>query len=393
MEKPDFGWAFSVYCAPCRSNREIKAYLKPKDTLKRITNIMNRRAFFRSAAALVGVSTVAGGTTYTVRNNSNRYYTGPVSDHFDGVRFFNPEGAAPRGMADLWKWRSGPKPQEWPASIPLKETAKPVSKVTDLTITMVGHATMLIQSQGMNILTDPFWSDRASPVSFAGPKRVIKPGIAFEDLPHIDVILLSHNHYDHMDIATLKRLKAVHNPLVITPLGNDTIIQSTGLKTEVLDWGHSTSIGAFDVHCVPCHHWGARGITDRSMALWAAFVLTGPDGAILFIGDTGFDKGRPYQTLASDFGRFRVALLPIGAYDPEWFMADQHQNPEEAVRGFKLMGAEYAVGHHWGTIQLTNEGRNDPKLDLQIALDAHKIEHHRFRALEAAEVWHIPRLA
>ena len=354
---------------------------------------MNRRAFLRSAAALCGVSTLAGGTTYTVRMTNNRYYNGPVSDHFDGVRFFNPDGAPPKGMADLWKWRNGPKPQVWPETIPLAQTAKPAARVSDLTITMVGHATMLIQSQGMNILTDPFWSERASPVSFTGPKPVIKPGIAFEDLPPIDVILLSHCHYDHMDLATLKRLKAVHDPLVITPLGNDTIIKSTGLRTEVLDWGQKTRNGPFEVHCVPCHHWGARGVTDRSMALWASFVLTGPDGALLFIGDTGFDKGRPYRTLASDFGRIRMALLPIGAYDPQWFMADQHQNPAEAVEGFKLMGADFAIGHHWGTIQLTNEGRDDPKIALGLALDAENIAQERFRALEPAEVWAVPKSA
>lgn len=352
---------------------------------------MNRRTLLQSAAALLGVSAVGCTTTAAVRSGKNRYYEGPITDHFDGVRFFNPDGSPPKGFRDLLRWRMGESPAEWPDQVPIVP-AKPATRVDDLTITMVGHATMLIQTQGLNILTDPVWSDRASPVSFAGPKRVTAPGIAFEDLPPIDLILLSHCHYDHMDIATLTRLKAVHDPLVITPLGNDTIIESTGLKTETLDWGQSTTFGPFAVHCTPCHHWGARGVGDRSMALWGTFVLTGPGGAVVFIGDTGFDKGRPYRDLHDQFGPIRVELLPIGAYDPRWFMADQHQNPEEAVQGFLLSKAAYAVGHHWGTIQLTNEGRNDPKFALEAALTQNGIATERFRALEAGDVWAIPPL-
>lgn len=351
---------------------------------------MNRRKLFRSAAALVGISTLGGATTYAVRNGANRYYDGPVSDHFDGVRFFNPMGQPPKSFADLWRWRTGEKPKEWPTNVPLPETAKPAKRVRDLTVTMVGQATMLIQMDGLNILTDPLWSDRASPVSFTGPKRVIRPGIAFEDLPPIDLVLLSHCHYDHMDLVTLKRLRAVHDPLVITPLGNDTIIEGTGIRTETMDWGQSTAFKHTTVHCVPCHHWGARGLTDRSMALWAGFVLTSPKGAVLFIGDTGFDRGRPYQSLMPRFGKIRAALLPIGAYDPQWFMADQHQNPFEAVEGFVMLGAKYAVGHHWGTIQLTNEGREDPAIALSEALGRQGIDQGRFRALQASDVWSIP---
>lgn len=325
-----------------------------------------------------------------MRSSQNRYYQGPVSDHFDGVRFFNPGGAEPKGLADLWKWRTGEKPTPWPESIPLAQVVKPAARVADLKVTMVGHATMLVQTRGMNILTDPFWSDRASPVQFGGPKRVIEPGIAFQNLPPIDLILLSHCHYDHMDIDTLSRLKATHDPLVITPLGNDTIIAKTGLRCSVLDWGQSVRFGDVEIHCTPCHHWGARGVSDRSMALWAGFMMETPQDRLLFIGDTGFDQGRPYHHLAKNFGKIRLAMLPIGAYDPRWFMADQHQNPAEAVTGFQILDAQYAIGHHWGTIQLTNEGRNDPKLDLAAALAAAQIDPTRFCAMEPADTWSIP---
>ncbi|MEC3860471.1 MBL fold metallo-hydrolase [Mesobacterium sp. TK19101] len=351
---------------------------------------MTRRSFLRSAATLIGLSTAAG-TATVVRRGSNRYYDGPVSDHFDGLRFFNPDGRPPKGLSDVLRWRMGDAPAKWPESLPVTP-ARPRARVADLTVTMVGHATLLVQIEGLNILTDPFWSDRASPVRFAGPKRVTAPGIAFADLPPVDLVLLSHCHYDHMDLATLRRLKAQHDPMVITPLGNDTIIAGTGLRTQTQDWGQSTRFGPLGVHCVPCHHWGARGVNDRSMALWAAFVLTGRRGSVLFVGDTGFDQGRPYRDLADRFGRLRAALLPIGAYDPQWFMADQHQNPDEAVTGFRLSGAAYGIGHHWGTIQLTNEGRNAPRARLLAALEQQSVSSDRFRALEAGEVWEIPQI-
>lgn len=348
---------------------------------------MNRRTVLKSAAALLGL-TAAGGTTVTMRSKTNRYYRGPVSDHFDGVRFFNPQGQAPKGFGDLMRWRFGPKPAAWPERVAVIP-ARPAPHVDDLTITMVGHATMLIQTGGLNILTDPVWSERASPLRFAGPKRVAEPGIRFEDLPRIDLILLSHNHYDHLDIDTLHRLKAVHDCPVITALGNDALVAPTGLSCTALDWGEDTSFRGLSIHAVPCHHWSARGMGDRSMALWSAFVVTGAAGAILHVGDTGFDDGRPYRGL-DRFGPLRAAILPIGAYDPRWFMRDQHQNPDEAVQGFRLCGAAYAVGHHWGTIQLTNEAREAPRDALTEALQRHAIAPERFRALEPGHSWAIP---
>ncbi len=351
---------------------------------------MKRRTLFRSAAATLGLGAVGGLFASCARAPRNPYYRGPVSDHFDGTRFFNPDGEPPRGFADILRWRFGDKPAEWPESVPLQAQRRPAERVDDLTVTMVGHATMLIQTKGLNILTDPVWSDRASPFSFAGPKRVIAPGIAFDDLPPVDIVLLSHNHYDHLDMETLRRLKAAHDPLVITPLGNDAVIAGTGLRCLTLDWGEQTEAAHLGVHCVPSHHWSARGMGDRSMALWGGFVLTGGMGSVLFIGDTGFDRGRPYRDLPERFGTLRAALLPIGAYDPEWFMADQHQNPDEAVQGLLLSGAAYGIGHHWGAIQLTNEPREAPRDALHAAVAHHGLADGRFRALAPAESWSIP---
>lgn len=353
---------------------------------------MKRRTFLKGASPLAALG-LGGGVARAMANPKNPYYQGPVSDHFDGLRFFNPQGTPPGSLRDLLRWRWREKRARWPQAVPLARGFVPQRRVDDLTITMVGHATMLVQTAGLNLLTDPVWSDRASPLSFAGPRRVTPPGIAFDDLPPIDVVLLSHAHYDHLDLPTLHRLKAAHDPRVITPLGNETILAATGLTTRTGDWGDEIGIGALRVHLVPCHHWSARGMRDRSMALWAGFVVTGPAGPWLHVGDTGFDGGRPYRDLPARFGPLRAALLPVGAYEPRWFMQGQHQNPDEAVQGFRLAGAGFAVGHHWGTFQLTDEPREAPREALAAALRAQQIAPERFRALAPGETWDIPPLS
>ncbi|NEX47887.1 MBL fold metallo-hydrolase [Pseudotabrizicola algicola] len=352
---------------------------------------MKRRNFIKGTALLAALGLGGGSAAMAISSSRNRYYAGPQSDHFDGVRFFNPGGAPPSGFGDLLKWQFGGTRATWPAQVQVG-SVKPAAKVQDLTVTMVGHATMLIQMDGVNLLTDPVWSDRASPLAFAGPKRVAAPGIAFADLPRIDAILLSHNHYDHLDLTTLASLHAAHAPQIITPLGNDTIIRKAvpDARIAIGDWGHTTPFGPLTIHFEPCHHWSARGMGDRSMALWAAFVIAGPSGKVLHIGDTGFDQGRPYRSLAARYGVIRAAILPIGAYEPRWFMRAQHQNPAEAVEGFVLSGARHAIGHHWGTFQLTDEAREAPLAALDAALKGKGIAADSFRALAPGRVWEIP---
>ena len=327
----------------------------------------------------------------------NRYYTGPVSDHFDGTVFFNPDGIEPKPFMDLLRWQFGETRAVWPERFesPYPQAVpSPRVEGTGLRVTMVGHATLLIQAGGLNMLTDPVWSQRVSPYSFVGPKRVTPPGIAFENLPKIDVVLLTHNHYDHLDTATLARLKAAHDPQLITPLGNDRIVLDAvpGMRVSVGDWGDRIEIPGGVVHVEPTHHWSARGTRDRRMALWASFAIETAAGKIYHIGDTGFHRGINYRAAAERHGGFRLAILPIGAYEPRWFMEGQHQNPDEAVQGMKLANAAFAAGHHWSTFQLTNEPMDEPGRKLAEAVATHGVEAQRFRPMLPGEVWDVPEI-
>lgn len=321
---------------------------------------------------------------------TNRYHSGPISDHFDGRRFFNPgTPSTDRNLGQVLRWKLGGAATRWPKSVEVLST-KPAARVDDLGITMVGHATVLVQAAGLNLLIDPVWSDRASPFRRAGPKRVTAPGIAFDDLPPIDAVLVTHNHYDHMDLDTLARLHAVHRPRIVTALGNDAIIRGAVPDADVvaLDWGEDAELGGGTVvAAVPANHWSSRGLRDRRMALWCGFAIRTPDRLIYDVGDTGYGDGRMFRESQSRFGAPDVALIPIGAYEPRWFMADQHVDPDEAVRIMLDCGARHALGVHWGTFQLTDEGRDAPVQGLAAALRAHGIDPSRFVAFEPGRSW------
>ena len=327
---------------------------------------------------------------------TDRAWQGEKTDHFDGKRFFNPGGRGPRSLKDLLRWHFGRRPAPWPAASPSPfPPDRPPQRVDrgDVRISFVGHATFLIQAAGVNILTDPVWSERVSPLSFFGPRRRNPPGIAFDDLPRIDAVLLSHCHYDHMDLATLRRLWDRDRPQIVAPLGNDTIIrrQHSAIEVTVADWNHTVALAdGSRTTLAPAHHWSARRLGDRNLALWCAYLIETVGHRIYFAGDTGFGEGRPFQHIADRHGAPDVALLPIGAYEPRWFMQAQHMNPDDAVRAFAMLGAPQALGYHWGTFRLTDEGIEQPAQDLNTALLARGVAPARFLALRPGQTWTAP---
>jgi len=320
----------------------------------------------------------------------NRYYSGSKSPHFDGARFFNPDHpSTDRRLTDLLRWRLRAKRPAVPDIVGGRQVV-PAARVDGLRVTMVGHATVLIQMAGLNLLVDPIWSERASPVPWAGPRRVMAPGIAFNALPHIDAVLLTHNHYDHLDIPTLKRLRDQYDPRVITPLGNDTVIArgAPGMTVQAADWGGTVGLGAgCDVTLHPAQHWSARGAFDRRMALWCGFVIRAPGALVYVAGDTGYGNGRIFRDVQARFGAPDLAILPIGAYAPRWFMQDQHCNPEEAVQIMLDCGARAALGVHWGTFLLSDEPWGEPREKLRREVARLGLAEARFRAAEPGDVW------
>jgi L-ascorbate metabolism protein UlaG (beta-lactamase superfamily) len=295
--------------------------------------------------------------------------TPAASDHFNGKTFFNPGEASERGFADLLRWKMSGHPVPWPERVDAVPQPVPPPPAADgVVATWVGHATFVLRTAQATILTDPMFSERASPLSWMGPRRVTAPGVDFDALPKVDLVLLSHDHYDHCDLPSLRRLARRDNPLVVSPLGHRSLLQGAGFSRIVeLDWWGSHAVGAgTDVTLVPARHWSRRAPFGTNKRLWGGFMLRAGGRLMYFAGDSGYDE-RLFTEIRRRCGAPDLALIPIGAYEPRWFMSAAHMNPAEAVRVHHDVGARRSIAMHWGTFDLTDEGREEPVRALEAA--------------------------
>ncbi len=304
----------------------------------------------------------------------------PPSDHFDGRLFFNPGVNTDKTRQDLRRWRRERKAPLWPPRVCNAPFPPPPAAVDgpSVALTYIGQATVLVQLAGLNILTDPIFSERASPFGWIGPKRVRAPGVAFDDLPRIDIVLLSHDHYDHMDLPSLKRLRDRWAPLVVTGLGNGRRLtgRRIGPSVELDWWQQSRPHPDLEITFVPAQHWSRRGLFDHRRTLWGGHVLTTRHRRVFFAGDTGYPAN--FREIAARLGPPDLALLPIGAYEPRWFMAKQHMNPDDAVMAHRDLQAKRSVAIHFGTFPLTDEAMDAPAETLGAARSRHGIAADEF---------------
>lgn len=326
-------------------------------------------------------------------------YEGPRSDHFDGRHFSGPGGERGKNFFS-WVWMKltslADEVEAWPDRVENRFADKPPQRIAgdELRISHVGHATFLIQTAGLNILTDPFYAERASPFSWLGPKRSAPPGIAWEDLPPIDVVLISHGHYDHLDQATLARLWARFKPRIVAPLGHTATIRDgdESIRVEEIDWGRPVAAGAVRITLEPMQHWSARGIFGRNRALWGAYVIEAPGGPVYFLADSGYGDGAFIRAVRAKYGPLRLALLPIGAYLPRDFMAFAHMNPEEAVQAHLDLDGPPSLAHQHEVVDMADEGYAQPRAELERALAARNVPPGRFVAPFVGQHFFFPKL-
>ena len=323
-----------------------------------------------------------------------------LPDHHrpDGT-FVNTDGAAiDKSIKDLWRaFNEQEKPD--PVTFPvLSVKPQALANPSQSQLLWVGHSTFLIQSDGMNILTDPQFSRRSSPLSFAGPERTSALPVSTDDLPPIDAVVISHNHYDHLDEASVKALQlrqSQNPPHFFVPLGLAGWFHDLGIyNVTELDWWQSATIGNARFYAVPVKHWSARGVLDRNQSLWAGWVIDLPAQAglpgqrLLHVGDSGYSQD--FRAIGECFEDISLAMMPIGAYDPRWFMKDAHMNPEEAVQAFLDTGAATAVGMHWGTFILTFEAMTEPPQRLKAAASEAGLKEGVFTVMQHGEIRPLP---
>ena len=307
----------------------------------------------------------------------------PRTDHYDGERFFNPTGRPAQPFTAVPRLYREPR-TSWPARVETPVRAPAALDGAAAVLTFIGHSTFLIQTATGTLLSDPMYSERAGPFNIVGPRRVRRPAVELEALPPISTVLLSHNHYDHCDLATLRKLASRFDPLVVTPLGNGALVRSAGIRrVEELDWWQTSAQAPMPITLTPAQHFSARGPFDRNRALWGGFLFPAGERRIYFAGDTGY--GGLFHEIRRRLGAIDLALLPVGAYEPRWFMQPIHMNPAEAVQAHFDLEVATSVGMHFGTFQLTTEGLDEPLHALDEACDAAGVARSKFRTLEFGE--------
>lgn len=311
-----------------------------------------------------------GSVILTNRFRPNKFYQGPVTDHFDGRHFYYP-GAQRKSLWEVLKWYWTRKPTPWPKKVELNTRFQPPAKHVEgekPQVSYIGHASIFLQWKHLNILIDPVYSEKVGPsyVSWLKIRRVQEPGINFEDLPPIDIVLVSHGHYDHMDIETLKRLQEEKNPLFITSLGHKKVLNDEGVQNVIeMDWWQTHEVDKdFKIHFLPTKHASNRSLYDIDSSLWGCFGIESKDhGYVLFGGDSAY--GHHWKMIKEKMGIPRLAMLPIGAYKPRWFMKRVHMDPSEMLDALKDLGDPKGMAIHFGTFPLSDEGIDEPVKTLQ----------------------------
>jgi L-ascorbate metabolism protein UlaG (beta-lactamase superfamily) len=310
---------------------------------------------------------------------SEKGYTGPVTNNFDGKKFYNPNKVKGNGLWNVLKWSFNRKKGEWKADY---IDYAPKNKIIDGTdheikVLFINHSTFLIQMEGVNILIDPVWSMRASPITWAGPKRMRQPGIHFGSLPRIDLVLLTHNHYDHLDIETIKAIDKDHRPQYIVPLGVNHILERLHIsKVRQLDWHQHTMFDNLKITATPAIHFSGRGMLDRNNTLWCGFMINGLKN-LYIVGDTAYEK-QLFKDVANYYPGIDLSIIPVGAYKPRWFMSSIHTDPDEAVQIHKDTDSKHSIACHFGTFQLADEGLQDVPEDFDKARNKYGIPSESF---------------
>ena len=337
----------------------------------------------------------------------NAHYDATKPHHTETGFRNNDIGTVSKSMSDVYRWlrergqvdarASDPTPTVTADLATIHANARAGAAMRP-TATWIGHASVLVQAGGLNVLTDPIFSQRASPVALIGPQRKQAPGIAVADLPHIDVVVISHNHFDHLDRNSVLLLaaQAGGSPLFLVPLGVKPWLAQQGIDRVVeLDWWQSQRVGAVDFYLTPVQHWSGRSLNDRHHSLWGGWAVLGPDFHWYFSGDTGYSQDfaatRAHFANQQQGNGFDLALIAIGAYEPNWFMKDQHVNPREAVRIHQDLNAKRSIGIHWGTFDLSDEPLDQAPRDLAAARRALGVADNAFRVIAIGETVHLPK--